>query len=186
MASKSPKSVSGTDGVSSITVVCKAFLISTKTPNLVIKAPSVNPIAATRDPIIPSPTRYVVPLAHPPARTIPIPNTKPPTTAPHIFKGFGAKSITPTKANIAKPIIRVIKAITTAFANLNSFNRIMSLNAEFIQNLPRCNTKPNRTPTISPPIKAYIKSIFFFTLFYLNQDSPRRSTCFFVRKNFVA
>ncbi len=150
-----------------MTVFCKNTFASDKTPNAVIKAPSVNPKPATTEPIIPSPTRYVVPLAHPAARTIPIPNTRPPTTAPHIFKGFGSKAITPAKANIAKPIIKVIKAITTAFANLNSFNRIMSLKAEFIQNLPRCNTKPNRTPTISPPIKAYIKSIFFFSPYFI-------------------
>ncbi|MGW9857379.1 hypothetical protein ACUXIR_001834 [Staphylococcus hominis] len=39
-------------------------------------------INATQLPIKPSPARYHVPVAQPPARTIPIPKIKEPTTVP--------------------------------------------------------------------------------------------------------
>ena len=54
------------------------FIKGNRIPALVIVADKAYIIKATQLPINPSPARYHVPVAHPPANTIPIPNTNEP------------------------------------------------------------------------------------------------------------
>ena len=74
-------------------------------PVLVIAAVTAYSTSATQLPIKPSPARYHVPVAHPPANTIPIPNIKAPIIVPIIGNVLSGIDITFNPVKISSPIL---------------------------------------------------------------------------------
>ncbi len=70
--------------------------------------------SAIQLPIKPSPARYHVPVAQPPASTIPIPKINDPTIVPTIGNVPLSIVITPNEVNIYKPIAWILIAISNA------------------------------------------------------------------------
>src|SRR5574337_1054954 len=64
----------------STTRLRKAACTGSNTPSFVMVIPNTKPSSAIIEPTIPSPDRYVLPLAQPPEKAIPRPKTNPPNS----------------------------------------------------------------------------------------------------------
>ena len=122
-------------------------------PSCIIAMPLKKPPTAMKEAICPSPTRYQMPLPHPPASTIPMPKSRPPRMWAIGQKGCAFSVITPPSLRRLAPMMLTSSASRKARNVTNSLMKIVSRKAEFMQKRPRCRAQPIRPPQSSAVIR---------------------------------
>src|SRR5699024_10126883 len=119
-------------------------------PYFMAAADSAYMARAIQEPTRPSAERNQVPEAQPPARIMPRPNTKPPTTTAAGANVLSPGVITPVEVRAAMPTAWIEMTTSSATNVLQvrciKMSRIMAVT----QNRPRCITIPSTAPRAKP------------------------------------
>ena len=127
-----------------------ASLKPESTPAFMAAADTAYMTRAIQLPTRPSPERYQVPDAQPPARMMPMPKTSPPTTTARGAKVSACASMTPAVPSAARPTACTAMTMSRALKPRQDFWAKMSRIMPVTQKRPRCMTKPKMTPRPRP------------------------------------
>src|SRR5699024_4430515 len=119
-------------------------------PVFIIAADSAYIASAIQEPTRPSAERYQVPEAQPPAKIMPNPNRKPPTTTAPGANVLYSGEMTPVEVSAASPTAWIEMTISSATNVRQERCMKMSRIMPVTQNLPRCITTPSTAPTTKP------------------------------------